>query len=251
MRKYKLFKSPKDDRDIMHLTSVSREVLPSKVDLRSEMPPVLDQSTLGSCASNAASNCLRHLLKKENQPEFQPSRLYLYWNTRVNIEKSPANEDTGVCIRDICKAIQKYHACDENLWAYDISKFSIPPPLKAYKDANLHKEIKYAFVPQNLNAIKRTLANGFPIMIGIQIYDSFESEEVAKTGKVPMPDINNENCVGGHAVACTGWDDETKTFMCQNSWNTTWGMGGFFEIPYEYLLNEDLASDFWVLSYFQ
>ena len=32
-----------------------------------------------------------------------------------------------------------------------------------------------------------------------------------------------------------------------NSWGTGWGMKGFFTIPYNYLTDSDLASDFWTV----
>jgi hypothetical protein len=192
---------------------------------------------------------MRHLLKKESKPEFQPSRLYLYWNTRVNIEKSPPGEDTGVCIRDICKSLSKYHACDEKIWPYIIEKFSEAPPLEAYKNANTHGKITYASVPQNLQKLKQVLANKLPIIIGIQVFESFESEEVAKSGVVPMPG-SKEKCLGGHAVLMVGYDDSKKSFIVMNSWGSDWGQKGFFELPYDYVSSPDLASDFWVLSYF-
>ncbi len=131
-RTYKLFKSPQSNRKICHITPVPKN-LPEKIDLSPNMPPPLDQLHLGSCAPNAASNVLRYLQKKENIPEIQPSRLYLYWNTRVNIEGGSPTEDSGVCLRDICKAIKDYEACDETIWPYDITKFSTSPPLEAYK----------------------------------------------------------------------------------------------------------------------
>lgn len=251
-RPYKLFKSPIDARDILHVPNPEKlpAQLPVKVDLRPEMPPVLNQSTLGSCALNATSNALRHLLKKEGKGDWQPSRLYLYWNTRVNIEHSPADEDTGVCIRDVCKALSKYHACREIYWPYIVSKFSEAPPLEAYKNADLHKGIKYAYVPQTIVDMKQTLAAGHPIMIGIQVYESLETQQVMATGVVPMPDVNTEKCLGGHCVLCCGYDDETRTFIFENSWGANVGQGGYFTIPYDYVLDPALASDFWVIAFF-
>ena len=231
--KYKLFKSPVDDRDFLHEAVQSSAILPSHMDLSEYMPPVLDQGELGSCASNATSNILRHLLKKEGKTEFQPSRLYIYFNTRVNVEHSPVDEDTGVCIRDVCKALSKYHACSETIWPYIISRFSIAPSLEAFKNAELDKQVKYAYVPQDLESIKR--------------------QTTMETGVIPMPDVQNEKCLGGHAIALTGYSDETKRFTIQNSWGTSVGLPekrGFFTIPYEYVLDPNLAQDFWVVSLF-
>lgn len=251
--KYKLFKSPVDDRDIMHDAVQSSAILPSHMDLSEYMPPVLDQGELGSCASNATSNILRHLLKKEGKTEFQPSRLYIYFNTRVNVEHSPVDEDTGVCIRDVCKALSKYHACSETVWPYIISRFSIAPTLEAFKNAELNKKVKYAYVPQDLESIKKCIYAKHPIIIGIQVYESLESQTTMETGVIPMPDVQNEKCLGGHAIALTGYSDETKRFTIQNSWGTSVGLPdkrGFFTIPYEYVLDANLAQDFWVISLF-
>lgn len=244
-RTYKLFRSPSSKRKICHISPPLTN-LPIKVDLSPDMPPALDQLNLGSCASNAASNVLRYLQKKENLPEIQPSRLYLYWNTRVNIEGSPPNEDTGVCLRDICLSIKEYLACDETIWPYDITKFSQGPPLEAYKKANLSSFVKYASVPQDLNCIKAVLSTGYPILIAIKIYSSFETLEVAKTGQVPLPNQYKEKSLGWHAIILTGYDDETQLFTCLNSWGN-WGENGFCKIPYSYVLDNDIAGDFWVI----
>ena len=224
--------------------------LPASFSLRPKMPPALDQGQLGSCASNAMSNALRFLLTKEGRQQFQPSRLYLYWNTRVNIEKSPADQDTGVAINDLCAALQEYHACNETLWPYDISKFSDAPPLAAYKNADLHKNVKYEQVPQDITTIKRCLFQEDPVLIGIQVYDSFEYQSTIATGVVPLPDVNNENCLGGHCVLLVGWDDESERFTFLNSWGNV-ADDGYFTIPYEYVLDPNLGSDYWTVSFFE
>ena len=260
-RKYLLKRSPPDHRDFVCAlpTFAHVENFPPVFDLRTppadsgipEMPPVLQQLSIGACCPNATSNSLRHLLMKEKLPVWQPSRLYLYYNTRVNIEHSPPGEDTGVCIRDMFKALSKYHACDETIWPYDVEWFSESPPLEAYKNANLHKKIQYHSVPLNLNAIKHELVQGNPIIIGIQIYESFETEEVMRTGIVPIPNVEKEQLFGGHCVVICGYDDHTRRFTIQNSWGSEVGQEGYFFLPYEYILNPNLSSDFWVLTYFE
>jgi C1A family cysteine protease len=97
--------------------------------------------------------------------------------------------------------------------------------------------------------LKSVLAQGFPIVCGISVYESFESAYVAQTGIVPMPGPN-ENLLGGHCVDIVGYSDNSKTFIMRNSWGLGWGLNGsgYFTIPYAYLTNINLASDFWVVT---
>ena len=247
-RKYMLKKQTPDHRDFMF--SVPPVQCPPVVDMRPEMPVVLDQGSLGSCTANASTNCLRHLLLKEHVADFLPSRLFIYYNSRVKIEGGDPSDDSGAQLRDVAKAIARYHVCKDEVWPYDISKFSEEPPASTYDDAKMHKQLAYHAVPQNLAAMKATLAAHFPIVIGIQVFDSFEGPEVAASGIVPMPNVNTEQCLGGHAVLAVGYDDNKKKFLVMNSWGDQWGEKGFFEIDYDYVLNPELACDFWVFTMF-
>jgi C1A family cysteine protease len=78
------------------------------------------------------------------------------------------------------------------------------------------------------------------------VYESFEGDDVAKSGIVPMPGAT-ETVLGGHAVMAVGYDDASQRFLVRNSWGSAWGMGGYFTIPYAYLTDENLADDFWVI----
>jgi hypothetical protein len=40
---------------------------------------------------------------------------------------------------------------------------------------------------------------------------------------------------GGHAILIVGWNDNTQSFTCKNSWGTNWGESGFFRISYNEL----------------
>jgi C1A family cysteine protease len=61
---------------------------------------------------------------------------------------------------------------------------------------------------------------------------------------MPAP---KEKVVGGHCMLVVGYDNTKRVFIVRNSWNTTWGMKGYCTMPYEYLLNASLASDFWTI----
>jgi C1A family cysteine protease len=90
------------------------------------------------------------------------------------------------------------------------------------------------------------LAEGYPFVFGFSVYESFEREEVAKNGKVNMPK-KNEAQVGGHAVMAVGYLQSSKRFIVRNSWGTSWGMSGYFTMPFDYLLDENLSDDFWTI----
>jgi C1A family cysteine protease len=94
--------------------------------------------------------------------------------------------------------------------------------------------------------MKGCLASGYPFVFGFSVYESFESQEVKQTGRVPMPSPN-EQLLGGHAVLAVGYDDSQRRFIIRNSWGKDWGMQGYFTIPYAYLLDDNLADDFWTI----
>jgi C1A family cysteine protease len=50
-----------------------------------------------------------------------------------------------------------------------------------------------------------------------------------------------------HAVLTVGYDDAAQRFIIRNSWGASWGIKGYFTMPYAYLLSEKLASDFWTI----
>ena len=88
---------------------------------------------------------------------------------------------------------------------------------------------------------------GYPFVIGFTVYESFETEEVARTGVMPMP-TPREHVIGGHAVMAVGYDDKLDRFRMRNSWGKDWGTKGYFTMPYAYLLDNNLSDDFWKIS---
>lgn len=220
-------------------------VFPSSISLRATMPSVLDQDKIGSCAENAGANLYRFVMAKLKKPDMMPSRLFWYYNVRV-MEDTVA-EDAGSQIRDVLKSLAKLGVCDEKNWPYTVSKFTAKPPPKCFKEALKHTAIEYKRLDSsNLRELKACLVDGYPFIIGTSIYESFESGMVTKTGRVPLPG-KKEKLLGGHATLVCGYDNKSQRFEVENSWNTTWGDKGYFTIPYEYLINSDLASDFWTL----
>src|SRR5580704_10170246 len=234
-----------DARDhVLHLSNTA-SALPPSVDLRPQCAPVYDQGQLGSCTANAIAGAIEFDQRKEQLAEiFTPSRLFIYYNERV-IENSVAS-DAGAQIRDGIKSVASQGVCAETLWPYVEGQFATRPSAPCYKIAKTHPAVNYSRVPQDPNQLKACLAAGYPFVLGITVYESFESEQVAHSGVVPLPQAS-EIALGGHAVMAAGYDDASQRFLVRNSWGSDWGMGGYFTIPYAYLADDNLASDFWTI----
>jgi len=219
--------------------------LPPSVDLRAQCPPVYDQGQLGSCTANAIAAAVEFdLMKEQKKRVFVPSRLFLYYNERV-IEGT-VNTDSGAQIRDGIKSVSHQGDCPEQLWPYNISEFSVKPPQKCYAQATKYKAVQYQRLAQSLSQLKGCLASGYPFVLGFTVYDSFETPQVAQTGHASMP-MPKEKVIGGHAVMTVGYDDAQQWFVIRNSWGESWGMKGYFTLPYAYLLDQNLSDDFWTV----
>ena len=235
-----------DARDFLYAAPLIRfpQGMPPAVDLRSACPPVYDQGQLGSCTANGLAGAIEFDQRKQGTKECTPSRLFIYYNERV-IEGT-VTQDSGAQVRDGIKSVVTLGAPPETDWPYDIQEFAGKPPALAYADAKLDLVSSYARVSQNLTQMQGCLAEGYPFVFGFTVYESFESETVAETGRVPMP-APGEAVAGGHCVVAVGYDNAKRLFMIRNSWGADWGMQGDGLMPDEYLLTAQLASDCWTL----
>lgn len=242
-------KDAPDERDYC-LPTPETTVYPSEVDLRLLYPksilPILKQGDIGSCVFNAGSRAVYFNQIKQKQTPFMPSRLEWYWWGRV-LEDTTAS-DAGCGIRNAFKALNKYGVCREDLWQYTKKNLYREPDVKAMQNAALHKSLRYQRVPQDLDYIKAVLVQGFPIVFGIALYPSFK--KVGKHGLVPMPG-KKEHCLYGHGMEIEGYSDSRQCVIVANSWGTEFGDKGYCYLPYEYILNHELADDFWYIELMQ
>lgn len=218
--------------------------LPKTIDLRQGCSLVVNQGELGSCTANAIASGLREYWEKQSGSLTLLSRLWLYWEER-NLEGT-VNEDAGAMIRDGMKILQKIGCAPEADWPYDIAKYTQTPPAQATADATPFKISIYHRV-LNLTALKVALAEGYPVVLGISVYESFESDQVAQTGIITMPK-RGEQLLGGHAVLAVGYKDDQEikgqgVVIGRNSWGEGWGDKGYFYLPYSYF--EKYVSDMW------
>jgi C1A family cysteine protease len=249
-----------DHRD--QLFSVSLETLnalPAAVDLRPKCPPVYNQGRIGSCTANAIAAAVEFDRRKNAQaPDFVPSRLFIYFNER-SIE-GDIGFDRGAQLRDGIKSVHKLGVCPETEWPYDDTpaeydggpwpdgaKAATRPSMECYKDAARYKAVGYQRLVQTLSQLKGCLAQGFPFVFGFTVYTSFFDKTTGKQKVItPLPS-DADRVIGGHAVVGVGYQDAKTQFIVRNSWGADDADKGYFYMPYSYVTDPQLASDFWVI----
>jgi len=233
-----------DHRDLLY--AAIREApakLPKAVDLSTVMSPVENQGDLGSCTANALAGSLEFMELKAGEKLVDLSRLFIYYNERA-IEGS-IKTDSGAMLRDGIKTLSKEGVCSETKWPYELSKFSKKPSAACYREAAKHTIASY-YRLLTLKDMRTCLAEGYPFVFGFSVYEGFQSTKVAKTGVLDMPKLS-ERMIGGHAVCAVGYDDKAKRIIVRNSWGTTWGIKGYFTMPYDYVADRNLSDDFWTI----
>lgn len=235
-----------DHRDFYYTVSTP-VATPASVDLRPGCPSIIyNQGDLGSCTANALAGLYQYNeIAQKKVPNFMPSRLFIYYNERYL--DGTVMFDSGARLRDGIRALAKWGVPDENLWPYHVQNFKNKPTDDVYKAASVDIITQYSRISQKIQDLRVCLAQGHPFTIGFVVYESFESDAVAKTGIVNMPSYN-ERSLGGHAVLVVGYNDAQGRFLVRNSWGSNWGQGGYFTIPYEYILNSDLTGDIWTVQ---
>ena len=246
-RAYGWIKDKPDARDRAWRPRVAPTGLPDTVDLSGACPGVYDQLDIGSCTANAIGAGFEFDQMRQKAKVFTPSRLFIYFNEREM--EGTTNEDSGASIRDGIKSVAKLGVCPEDMWVYDREILFSKPPEACYKAALDSQVISYMRVDQTVTMMRTCLAEGFPFVAGFMVYPSFESKKVASTGTASMPSLIDriQGPVGGHAVLVVGYDQIRATWLIRNSWGVKWGKAGYFSLPYAYLADRKLASDFWTI----
>ena len=222
-------------------TGATGAALPSSVDLRSKMSPVIDQGNIGSCTACAAKAAYQTL-----DPSWDASVLFLYYNTRLL--DGTTSSDVGSSVSQTVYALYKYGICSSGMWPYLTNTWNIRPSQVCYTEALDHQSLTYYNIRETHPELKACLNAGYPILVGIMVFASFDTPTVQQTGMVPMP-VYGEPLLGGHCVLICGYDDSQQVYVCKNSWGTAWGDNGYFYLPYGYISEQNnLASDLWVIT---
>ena len=227
-----LRQSSTDERDYIYQRTTAE--LKSIVDLRQFDSLIENQMDLGSCVGNAITNCYELQVKQLYPNTFVDlSRLFVYYNARLL--DGTVDTDVGTTIRGGIKAGNHFGLCTEELWPYDVSKFSTRPNPECYRDGSYRTITHYQSLA-GLADILDCVNNEKPVVIGTHLYESFMSLD--KDSPVIEPPGYNDDYIGAHAMVILGYNLENKQLLAKNSFGVDWGEDGYCYIPFYYAQKE-------------
>jgi hypothetical protein len=179
------------------------------------MTPVENQSATSSCVANAVAGAYEYLVKQHRQDDaYDVSRLFIYYVARaiadeVDPADEPELEDGGTMIGAAIEALKQYGACSEETWPFDEDIVNDAPSGDAFEEASGFLVEDVAQVPTRLEAWKAALAEGHPIVFGLNLYESFDAHR--RPGMVPAPSRERRPAKTTAGTPCCAWATRTAT----------------------------------------
>jgi C1A family cysteine protease len=218
-----------DSRD--HLAAPPAAPLLASVDLSQWMPPITNQGAEGCCTAQTGVRILSWLYRRFLNANLVFSPQFLYRAERL-CEGDP-QLDGGAQSRTMMACLQEVGVCLETSDPYNDGGWQAPTTHAMLEEANKYRSGAYHRVP-DLDTALSVLSSGYPVSLGIDVFQSFESSAVARTGEVPVPDPKKEHSIGGHEVTVYGYSLASKVLLLDNSWGISWGDSGRFQLPFAY-----------------
>jgi len=133
---------------------------------------------------------------------------------------APCDHHTESGLRPKCTAHTTTPACSRTCSA------STGLALSMDYSADKHFGSSAYAVSSDVSTIQREIMRNGPLTVGFMVYADFPHYK----GGVYKHVVGKQ--LGGHAVKLLGWgtEDGQDYWLCANSWNTNWGLGGFFKI---------------------
>lgn len=215
-----------------------------RVDLRGGCSPVEDQGQLGSCTCCATVGILEFLMRRDGRYG-DLSILYLYYNGR-RIDHCES-DDSGLLTSHVMASVIAFGACEDQLWPYDIARFTEQPPQACYDNAHKVEGVSYAMVDGGADAMKAALSAGQPLVIAVDMPMTYY-QGIQAGGVIPSLGGAADGPPAGHCMLCVGYDDAKQTWLIRNSWGADFGDQGYIHLPYDTFGHYAWNNDVWAVG---
>ncbi len=228
----------------------SRNILPPRVNLEKYCPTPGDQTNYMTCAAWSSAYHFRTIIEAKQRGITDRAEIdkLVYSPTWVyEILKQEGDDSCGqglatarslIVFKEL--GVPSYQSLPFACLAGDKeSRFATLDPLVDEAAKAKIRELQILFLAkegidpeEKIRAIKKVLAEGYPVLVSHTLYDSFHgAKEVwqTQTGEATASDRH-----GSHAMVIVGYDDNKfgGAFRYLNSWGPAWGDGGFIWVPY-------------------
>jgi len=209
----------------------SNDDIPQDFDARTKWPglihPIRDQQRCGSCWALSASEVLSDrvaIARGKASPVLSPEDMVSCDGSDHGCQGGNLPlawgylKSTGI-VSDAC-------------FPYSAGNGTAPSCSQTCADGEAWSSSKVkaatAYAINGVANIQRELMTNGPVQVAFMVYKSFMSYKSGVYQKKRFEFIPE----GGHAVKFVGWgtEDGTDYWLVANSWNTNWGMDGFFKI---------------------
>jgi uncharacterized protein (TIGR02145 family) len=209
--------------------------IPSKIIL--DVPPAADQGSYNSCTAYSVgygmmSNIFKNIEGYDNynyDRVFSPNYIWNQLNGGVN-----KGVNFGSCFR----LIEEQGCCKLKFMPVDVTINAEPSP-DAKSDAASYKLSDfYRIETYDISKLKSFLANGFPLVIGVNVDKAFQKNETNQfeeksDGRLVWKKYTDDP-FDHHAMLICGYDDDINAFKVLNSWGQKWGNQGYFWLDYDF-----------------
>lgn len=216
--------------------------LPESYSLEQFCPKRLNQGAQGSCVAWSNAYAIRTILyarqtgKDPNSVAFSPS--FMYNQIKLGSDCQGSYINRAVALQTQVGAVPfSDFSYNENTCSTPVSSdlkdkaqnFKILGAMRIGEEAAAKME------KADLFQIKKTIASGAPVAIGMMVGGTFMQDMMGRKVWHPTQDDYNDIAnFGGHAMAIVGYDDnlEGGAFQLMNSWGDDWGDNGFGWVRY-------------------
>lgn len=191
--------------------------------------PIFDQGQIGSCVGNAAAGWLA----TDNADRSGLQQVVISQTVAVNARSTDFGDISGNYQATTTVPVDETLAVRVYATATGLDSFpgTYPPDdtgtdgpsgAKALTKLGVAGKYLHAF---SISALQSALQKG-PVMWGTVWYNSMFDLDANNTLVVNA----SSGEAGGHEILITEWDKTTDVYKVANSWDTTWGDGGYFYV---------------------
>lgn len=229
-----IWDSRQDIEEHLQESYAVESTLPSFIDMEESFPEPGNQGSQNSCTAWAVGYALRSHMEGarknweiyDREHTFSPGYIY---NQLID------GTDSGCSIIAVMNLIAEQGVCTMSSFTYDESDFLTQPTDSQRAEAR-HFRIKAWNAVKGQESIKKCLADGTGVIVGINISSDFKKISVSN----PIFDVKSQENLGSHSICLIGYDDTINAYKFINSWGTEWGINGYGWISYDMVGDADV-----------